>query len=95
MPKEVCQSRSHVKVMLSVFFNTEGIVHSEFVLQNQTVNSALYKEFLKLLRVAIQRKKPERCWNGWILNHNKAPCHTSISIHQLLTGKNIPKLQAP
>jgi hypothetical protein len=30
MPKEVCQSRSHVKVMLSVFFNTEGIVNSEF-----------------------------------------------------------------
>jgi len=33
--------------MLSCFFDSEGVVHSEFVLQGHTVNQFYYREVLK------------------------------------------------
>jgi hypothetical protein len=51
--KKAHQLRLHVKVMLTVFFDMEGIVHSEFVSWCQMVNSAFYKEVLQYLRVAV------------------------------------------
>jgi hypothetical protein len=61
---------------LIVCFDTV-IVHSEFVPWSQTVNSAFYKEVLHL-REAVQRKRLEKYWNGWMLHHNKASatCHS-------------------
>jgi hypothetical protein len=36
-PKKVRQVRSNVKVMLTVFFDSEGVVHHEFLPQGKTV----------------------------------------------------------
>jgi hypothetical protein len=38
LPKEARQVRSNVKTMLITFFDAEGLVHHEFVLQRQTMN---------------------------------------------------------
>ena len=37
-PKKARQSRSHVKSMLIIFFDCEGVVHYEFAPGGQTVN---------------------------------------------------------
>jgi len=39
-PKKACMSRSRVKTMIIVFFDSYGIVHKEFVPPGQTVNHA-------------------------------------------------------
>jgi hypothetical protein len=39
-PKKVRQVKSKVKSMLVIFFDIKGIVHKEFVLADQAVNSA-------------------------------------------------------
>ena len=39
-PKKAHMSRSRVKTMIIVFFNSHGIVHKEFVPPGQTVNHA-------------------------------------------------------
>ena len=36
-PKKVRQSRNNVKVMLTVFFNHEGVVHHEYAPPGQTI----------------------------------------------------------
>jgi histone-lysine N-methyltransferase SETMAR len=41
-PKKARQVKSKVKNMLIIFFDTKGIVHKEFILAGQTVNSAYY-----------------------------------------------------
>jgi hypothetical protein len=41
-PKKARQVKSKVKSMLITFFDIKGIVHKEFVLAGQTVNSAYY-----------------------------------------------------
>jgi hypothetical protein len=40
--KKVRQVKSKVKSMLIIFLDIKGIVHKEFVLAGQTINSAYY-----------------------------------------------------
>jgi hypothetical protein len=44
-PKAARQVKSKVKSMLIIFFDIKGIVHKEFLLAGQTVNSAYYCYF--------------------------------------------------
>lgn len=74
--KKTHQSHSHVKVMLIVFFDWKGIVHHEFVPCGQTVSKEFYLKFLKHLREAVWRKRPEAWTNKtWRLHHDNAPFH--------------------
>jgi histone-lysine N-methyltransferase SETMAR len=57
--KKVRQVKSKVKTMLIIFFDIKGIVHNEFVLAGQTINSAHYCDILQRLRKNVQRLCPE------------------------------------
>ena len=48
------QVRSHVKVMLAVFFYSEGIVRYEFLPQGRTVNKEYYLEVMERLHEAVR-----------------------------------------
>jgi len=73
--KKVQQVKSNVKTMLIAFFNTDRLVHHEYIPRGQTVNKELYKTVLQRLRNVVRRHRPEkwRCGN-WILHHDNAPC---------------------
>jgi hypothetical protein len=65
--------------MLIIFFDIKGIVHEEFVLAGQTLNSAHYYGHLRRLRENVQRLRSE-LWRqkNWLLHHDSAPSHTSF-----------------
>jgi hypothetical protein len=46
--------KSNVKKMLISFFDANGIVHSEFIPNGETVNQAFYLQVLKCLRDAVR-----------------------------------------
>ena len=46
-----------VKVMLTVFFDSEGVVHYEFLPQGRTFNKEYYLEVMQRLREAVRKKK--------------------------------------
>jgi len=54
--KKSRQVRSHVKVMLTVFFDSEGVVHYEFLPQGGTVSKEYYLEVMQRLRRAVRKK---------------------------------------
>ena len=83
-----------MKTIIIVFFNSRGIVHKEFVRPGQTVNQAFYKDVLERLRKWVQRFRRDIADN-WVLHHNKAPAHTTLSIGEFLVKKNIPVLPHP
>jgi hypothetical protein len=60
--------------MLIIFFD-RGIVHKEFVLAGQTVNSAcycdVYGDCVKMWRELWRQK-------NWLSHHDNAPSHTSF-----------------
>ena len=73
-----------------------GIVHSEFLPQDQTVNQEVYKEILQCLLCSV-RKKRQELWHGksWLLHHDNAPVHNALSTRQFLAEKNITVLEQP
>jgi len=80
--------------MLICFFDSQGIVHTEFVPQGQTVNQFYYREILERLRKRVVRVRPTIA-NNWLLHHDNAPCHMAISVIEFLAKKGIPVVPPP
>ena len=57
-PKKMRQVKSNVKTMLIAFFDTNGLVHHEYVPRGQTVNKEFYKTVLQRLRDAVRKTSP-------------------------------------
>jgi len=95
-PKKARQLQSKVKVMLTVLFDMEGIVHYEYVPQGQTVNQQFYLQVLNCPRLAVSRKRPQKrvAW-AWALYHDNAPAHTAHCIQVFLAGHGILVFQQP
>ena len=95
-PKKARQVRSNVKVMLTVFFDFNGVVYHEFLPPGRTVNKEYYLEVLRRLREAIRRKRPD-LWrnNSWQLHHDNAPAHTSLLVREFLTKNNTVMMPQP
>ncbi|UYV70840.1 hypothetical protein LAZ67_8000810 [Cordylochernes scorpioides] len=84
-PKKARKAPSKVKVMLTVFFDYQGIVHHDFQQQGSTMTADSYLGVLRRLREAIRQKRPE-LWRSksWILHHDNAPVHTALKISKFL-----------
>ena len=82
-PKKSRQSRSKIKVMLTVFFDYRGVVHYEFLPTGQTVNKEYYLSVMRRLREAIRLKRPD-LWSmgNWFLHHDNAPAHTALIVRE-------------
>ena len=90
------RDRSKGKVMLEVFFDSQGIVHYEFIPEGRTVNKEMYVEILRRLRDAIRRKRPDK-WaqKNWLLLHDNAPSHRSLLVKQYLAKHGVTTLEHP
>ena len=95
-PKKARQVRSNVKVMLTVFFDFNGIVHHEFLSRGQTVNQEYYLQVQRRLHEAIRKKRPD-LWknNSWLLHHDNAPAHTSLLARDFLAKNNTVTMRQP
>ena len=75
----------------SIFFDSCGVVHHEYVPQGQNINKEYYLEVLRRLRDAMRRKRPDLWAAGtWQLHHDNAPAHSSQLIQTFLVKHNIP-----
>jgi hypothetical protein len=68
------------------------IVHFELIPQCQTVSQAYYVEILKRLGEAVHRKRPKLWPNDWILHHDNAPAHKTLSVKQFLAQKSVTEM---
>jgi hypothetical protein len=92
-PKKSRLQKSKVKTMLIAFFDSDGIIHKEFVPAGQTVNSAFYEDVLKRLLRRIHCVRPEVHRAGqWMLLPDNAPAHCAIHVHQFLAQRTVPVL---
>jgi hypothetical protein len=95
-PKKARQVRSNVKSRLICLFDTEGIVHKEFVPSGQTVNRNFYCNVLRRLKENVWGKRPVK-WqnNSWALHHDNAPALTSLLVRQFLTSTKMTVISHP
>jgi hypothetical protein len=60
--------------MLTIFFDSQGVVHKEFVPQGKTVNAKFYEGITDSLLTGIQRVRPSVfCSRDFSLFHDNAP----------------------
>ncbi|XKL66254.1 hypothetical protein PGB90_009674 [Kerria lacca] len=72
------------KVMLTVFFDHEGVVYSEFAPKGSTVNSKSYFRTLKNFQKAIKKRRRGKFTEGIILLHDNATPHSARVTGDLL-----------
>jgi histone-lysine N-methyltransferase SETMAR len=67
------------KVMLAVFWDSQGVLLAHFQKRGENVNSASYEycEVLLKLRNKIRRKRPGQLTRGILLHHDNARPHTA------------------
>jgi hypothetical protein len=92
-PKKSRLQKSKVKTMLIASFDSDNIIHKEFIPAGQTVNSAFYEEVLKRLLRRFHRVRPGLHRTGqWMLLHHNAPAHCAICVHQFLVQSGVSVL---
>jgi hypothetical protein len=74
--------------MLIIFFESQGVVHKEFVPKGKTVNAEFYKGVMDRPLNRIQRVRPAAfCCRDFFLLHDNAPAHKAASVCQFLPRK--------
>jgi hypothetical protein len=62
--------------MLTIFFDSQGVVHKEFVPQGKTVNAEFYKGVMDRLLQLIHLVRPAAfCSRDFFFLHDNAPAH--------------------
>ena len=63
-PKKAKMSRSAVKVMLTVFWDAEGIIMADYLPTGRTMNSEYYSGLIKSLKIELSKKRRNKLRNG-------------------------------
>jgi len=83
------------KVMLTVFWDCQGVLLTEFQQRGHTVTSASYCTILTKLRAAIRRKRPGLLTKGVLLLHDNARPHSANQTTATLRSFKWEVLQHP
>ena len=95
-PKKARMSKPKIKVMLIAFFDVRGIVHTEFMPQDHTINQNIYRDVLRRLMRSVREKRRELYEKkSWLLHHDNAPVYNALSIREFLAKNNSAVLEQP
>ena len=70
-------SRTTKKVMASVFWDTDGVIHINYLPRGTTMNGQYYADLLVRLRESIKEKRRGKIRRGVLLQQDNAPVHSS------------------
>jgi hypothetical protein len=88
--KKLKFQRSHIKTTYIIFFDSQGVVHKEFIPEGKTVNAEFYKGVIDRLLKCIQQVHPAAfCSQDFFLSRDNAPAHKAASVCQFLIQKNV------
>jgi hypothetical protein len=95
-PKELKFQRSRIKIMLIIFFDSQGVVHKEFVPEGKTVNAEFGKGVMDRLLKRNQRVRLAAfCSRDFFLLRDNASAHKAASVSQFLTPKKLQNFISP
>ena len=89
------QAISTRKNICTVFWDRQGVLLVEFLLQGTTINSAVYCETLKKLRHAIQNKGRGMLRVAILLLHDNARQHSVAQTQDLITSFRWEQMDHP
>ena len=95
-PQKVFKDRYVRKVMLIIFWNSQGVIHREFVAGGQGVDRHIYLRTMRELREKLRWRRPHlwRRQSFW-LHHDGAPAHRADIVMNFLRATNTKILPHP
>jgi histone-lysine N-methyltransferase SETMAR len=81
--------------MLTVFWDSQGVLLANLQKPGEHANSAPYCEVMLKLRDAIQRKHPDQLARGVLLQHDNARPHTARATHERIQEPQWGLLEHP
>ena len=95
-PQIVRKEQSTPKVMLICFFDLQGVMHHEWVLDGHGIDRHAYLAFMINLREAVRRRRPEQ-WRqqNWVILHDNVPAHRAGIVQDWLRDRDIDQLPHP
>ncbi|XP_071102349.1 histone-lysine N-methyltransferase SETMAR-like [Haliotis cracherodii] len=77
MTKKFKATRSTKKVMMTIFWDSKGVIHIDYLPHGTTVNGEYYAKLLNQVRQSIKVKRRGNIRRGILLHQDNAPVHTS------------------
>ncbi|KFD53334.1 hypothetical protein M514_05815 [Trichuris suis] len=83
-PVKFKAERSAGKVMATIFWNSDGVILTDFLERERTVTASSYKAVLRKLKIALARKRRGKLHFGVLFHHDNAPAHSSRTVRTVL-----------
>lgn len=87
--------KSAGKVMLTLFWDAEGWIHTDWLPPKKTITGAYYSNVLTELRESIKAKRRGKISKGILMLHDNAPSHTAHVTVDTLTKLKFELLPHP
>jgi len=95
-PKKLKFQSSRIKTTLIIFFDSQDVVHKEFVPEGKTVNAEFYRGAMDRLLKRIRRVRSAAfCCRDFFLLNDSAPAHKAPSVCQFFTQKVLQPFITP
>lgn len=76
-PKKAKTVPSAGKVMATVFWDSQGIIHIDYLEKGKTITGLYYTELLDRFDTELRKKRPHLAKKKVLFHHDNAPAHTA------------------
>ena len=81
--------------MLLAYFDSKGVIYTDYVPRGKTVNSQYIIESLGRFLKIYKDKRSARAGQDWFLHWDNAPVHSAAVVQQFLANQSIKTIAHP
>jgi histone-lysine N-methyltransferase SETMAR len=81
--------------MVLVFFDTKGVIYTNFVPKSETVNASYIRTALTRFLKIFREKRPIMTAQDWWLHWDNTPVHTATTVVDFLAAKGVKMVPHP
>ncbi|KFD52867.1 hypothetical protein M514_06177 [Trichuris suis] len=83
-PVKLKAERSARKAMATIFWDSDGVILTDFLEGERTVTASSYKAVLRKLKTALARRRRGKLHLGVLFHQDNAPAHSSRTVRTVL-----------
>jgi len=94
-PKKFHVQKSPGRVLASIFWDQEGILHIDYFPKGQTIDAEYYASLLVQLKDILKEEPPGKFTKGVLFLHDNAPAHRALATQKKLAYLGFQCLDHP
>jgi len=87
-PKKLRVQKSAGKVLASIFWDQDGILHNDYLPKGQTINAQYYSSLLMQLKDILKEKRRGKVTKVVLFLHDNAPAHRALATQKKLAHQS-------